>query len=1701
VRPPPGLEPRRFSDFEKELLERARTWIPSWGLADGERDFGRALLEVAARFSSEVAERLDQAGGKMARGFLDWLAVRGEAARPARMPVVFKLADTAREPVDAPHPIKMQVDAHGANVTFETETDVRLVPGRIELVVGVDPTADAFFLPPPGLSSLDPVEPLPTRWRLKSFAAPGSTVLQFDPGIGLQEGMLVEIEGDQYRISSPKDDLATIDRAVPAGDGFAINALVAKAEAFYPFERAHNQQDHALYLGHTDLLNIEAQATIDVVGAQGLESGVIWEYWGKAKDGSATGDDPRWRELKLGLQKPDALVLNKPSGAIEPRKVGTGESRWLRARKAHLDDAKPSLTADEITLRINAKPLNPPPVAVLDPAALPPIAAVVNTTPSPTNDFYPLGREPRMFDSLYLGCAEAFSKGGAAAVVQFDLAESSFIALAAINGGLAGSVLAGVDKAGALDLFSIGSSGALTRLAGREPLRPSATGTAAGSGAQGVRLSSSKFRPVMWTESNDLFVAVTAGNQVWAWKETRPVPSMSEWVSLGSLPPDSDPNAIIEGLVAIDAGFRTLVALRSGGLWMRGPGPNGTWAPLVVSLGATDSIESIAPVRSEAVANLSDRLLAIVNDGTAVRTLCGIDYTTGVINSLLVDVAKDVAPFGILRLNGDQEVIAAKEPMPRQLWASQNSSPQLTHTLESDLSIASTAIDGRIENGQLTGYCLALSTAGAPAILGWTPFEPQLKEIVFRTASDPSVGMPTCPLALYGTRAYLAGGNEGEILAALLGGSRARWLAPASAFKSALAIRHPAPALTQLDTVAVKTVMGRELATIEAIAAVDGRDGFLDYSFFWLDHWIERDTLSDDVLYFISSAPGSLGVVQLLPPAGTSVVQLVSVTGLIVGDFFVVDDGGGVFVLAEITALNGNDVTITPALSTSIGSVPYWLAHQKTGRVFAALDLGTTNNGWDSAVLSRGDIYFPELLPTRQHAIAINDLLSPPHPQRIALDTEWITSPVGLTSFPTEFVVDGMLFGWLLARGDKSTNPALSWEYWNGTGWWRLDIDVDQTKNLKNSGVVKFSVPADLKPVDWAGKTDCWIRARLFGGDYGVGTVVVKTVTTSSNTTEQTVERSNDGIQPPYALNVWVTYSIEQEVPPTFVLTQDSGTLRDQSDANRMPDAKIEIFTPLIYALRRLEAMAGAASKTAEACVPDCECASGTASTAPASNLTASTPAPTATVAGSRADRRALYLGFDSKLSGEPVNILLVVAAERAYDAAAPLNVDALVGDHFVPVVAQDNTRAIGETGLVSMSFSVEPISAELFGRTLSWLRLTPASAAIEWKPTLHGAYLNAVWAHAAETMTRELVGSSEGAPNLTLQLARPPLLKDSLELRVKEPLGTEERRDLLENDPTLVKSAVTDLPGDWVLWRQVADPMDHEASARVYSLDEDTGVVRFGDGLQGAIPPIGTNAIVAFKYERTEPATADGVAANFVGARAPLGLVTPVENVEAVIAADQAAGGVAPESGERVLHFGSAKLRHRGRAVTARDFEDLALERFADVVQAHCYIRGGSVRLVPVMRGADPSPSQAQRRELKRVLLAAAPAALAGGIRIESAMVRRFRIELTLRVATLDVAGELARHVKQTLQAYFDTDTGGNGRDGWALGASPSEDDIAEALLDEPYLESIVSVALSEIDAAGAGHPWPRTIKTTDLAMLANDGIRIAFEIAEAAA
>jgi hypothetical protein len=575
-----------------------------------------------------------------------------------------------------------------------------------------------------------------------------------------------------------------------------------------------------------------------------------------------------------------------------------------------------------------------------------------------------------------------------------------------------------------------------------------------------------------------------------------------------------------------------------------------------------------------------------------------------------------------------------------------------------------------------------------------------------------------------------------------------------------------------------------------------------------------------------------------------------------------------------------------------------------------------------------------------------------------------------------------------------------------------------------------------------------------------------------------------------------LSYKICDSVLPTLVFTKDSGTIRNQSDANSTAGANVEAFVPLARLLGRLS---GAPSAPAEAadCKADCNCP-GVAASKPASESIAPSADGSALEAG-----RAIYLGCDAPLLGEPVNVLLLVE-ERPHDEFAPMSVEALVAGRFVPITVNDATRALGESGVLSMAFAIQPTPRELFGQTLSWLRLSPAAgtSSDNWMPNILGAYLNGVWASAAETLTYELVGSSQGEPNLTLFLARPPVLRNSLELRVNEPLGEEELAALRANGADQVLTDVNNLPGSWVLWQRVTDPGDEDPLARVYALDEATGEIRFGDGLHGKIPPIARDSIMAFTYRRTEPGEPGSVTVpgNAIVARTALNLVSPIDGVEAVFAADQAAGGAPPEDVDRALQFGVAGLRHRERALTAGDVEDIVLESSPDIAQARCFLRNGFVQLVAVMRGANPLPNAAQVRELHRLIVADAPPSLSvhQALRIAAPTLRRLRVDLRLTVASLDAAGPVARAARNQIIALFDTATGGVDGDGWALGENPNEGDIAVVLADVARLEGIASVTLHEIDDDGEEMPWPSALQRTDLPRLEKDGVRIEFETVE---
>ena len=369
----PRLESAARAEFAAELRERARAWIPSWGLDDGERDFGRALLEIAARFSSEVAERLDGAGEKMRRGFLDWLAVRGEAARPARMPVVFKLADTAREAVLAPAPVRMQADAAGTPVVFETENDVRVVPGRLDVVVGVDADARRVLSSAAGPQRSRAARAAADRWQLKSFAAAGAKKLQLDPELGLVAGMIVEAGGQQYR--HRRRSTKTSSRSSPPLEASWRPRIARRARS-----RRSRRSTARRAIGRStrstsatsELLNIEAAATIEIVGAKSLRRGSHLAVLGqaRAKRRGRTGSRSRWPTSRAaaGRGRPEEARRARSSRArssrqeqpLDPRlsrRTSTGVKPLLSRSRRDPHQLQPTATpCPPATSRTTARP-------------------------------------------------------------------------------------------------------------------------------------------------------------------------------------------------------------------------------------------------------------------------------------------------------------------------------------------------------------------------------------------------------------------------------------------------------------------------------------------------------------------------------------------------------------------------------------------------------------------------------------------------------------------------------------------------------------------------------------------------------------------------------------------------------------------------------------------------------------------------------------------------------------------------------------------------------------------------------------------------------------------------------------------------------------------------------------------------------------------------------------------------------------------------------------------------------------------------------------------------------------------------------------------------------------------------------------------------------------------------------------------------
>src|SRR5437870_3789857 len=88
----PKIDPRQFSQLLGSLQQMVPHYTPEWPARD-EEDAGVVLLKIFSRIAEQVIQRLNRTPDKNFVAFLDMLGISLLPARPARVPVQFRLAE------------------------------------------------------------------------------------------------------------------------------------------------------------------------------------------------------------------------------------------------------------------------------------------------------------------------------------------------------------------------------------------------------------------------------------------------------------------------------------------------------------------------------------------------------------------------------------------------------------------------------------------------------------------------------------------------------------------------------------------------------------------------------------------------------------------------------------------------------------------------------------------------------------------------------------------------------------------------------------------------------------------------------------------------------------------------------------------------------------------------------------------------------------------------------------------------------------------------------------------------------------------------------------------------------------------------------------------------------------------------------------------------------------------------------------------------------------------------------------------------------------------------------------------------------------------------------------------------------------------------------------------------------------------------
>lgn len=324
------------------------------------------------------------------------------------------------------------------------------------------------------------------------------------------------------------------------------------------------------------------------------------------------------------------------------------------------------------------------------------------------------------------------------------------------------------------------------------------------------------------------------------------------------------------------------------------------------------------------------------------------------------------------------------------------------------------------------------------------------------------------------------------------------------------------------------------------------------------------------------------------------------------------------------------------------------------------------------------------------------------------------------------------------------------------------------------------------------------------------------------------------------------------------------------------------------------------------------------------------------------APRCAVALRFDCEVQGAGV-----------HPDFPPLRWQAWTGNGWAGCeLDRDGTGGLNRAGDVVVHVPATHVASTSGGMRAGWLRclVVPPEGdypAYRVSPVIRSVEVFTIGGSIpvlhAEVVGEEVIGLSEGIAGQRFPLAHQPVVDDGHAMVVEVAGGA-----------------------GWDTWEEVTSFADRSPDERVFRVDRAAGVLEFApavrepDGLLrafGAVPPKG--APLRVPEYRFGGGPRGNVA---IGALSVLR--TSIPYVERVQNRYPAVGGVAGETMDEVRRRGPLDLRTRDRAVTAEDFEVLALRSSPGLARVRCIPEEQSGARLLVVPGAPREPDGTIRFE-----------------------------------------------------------------------------------------------------------------------------------------